>query len=350
MRGEIFVLLICVLIIAWCLYQYNYFNGEKFKSIKDRIKKYVANCNALNEHIVELRSTHIGIDQLDYGNGTYADTSIYNYRRPEWKNILREPYVYQCSRTVCDNARKQPYKYICKYFNVKPTEESLEKFENLLNNFEAAEQGKTVLKKEKNRIYSSIGKDVPFLIRKLCPNKLEKALGFEKFDFNTVYFPEYIFSYVSSGGYASTQFRIVMNIDNLNRFIKYLSETIKFKKSVAGQRALMTSGLRYSILKRDNYECRICGLSNRKEPNLLLEVDHIIPLSKGGTTTESNLQTLCWKCNRRKGAKIYNYYQVIGEQDDSISFQGNAKKKCIHCGSEDIDAEGYCNECGMKVL
>lgn len=62
------------------------------------------------------------------------------------------------------NARKQPYKYICKYFNVKPTEESLEKFENLLNNFEAAEQGKTVLKKEKNRIYSSIGKDVPFLI------------------------------------------------------------------------------------------------------------------------------------------------------------------------------------------
>ena len=124
----------------------------------------MANCNALNEHIVELRSTHIGIDQLDYGNGTYAGTSIYNYRRPEWKNILREPYVYQCSRTVCDNARKQPYKYICKYFNVKPTEESLEKFENLLNNFEAAEQGKTVLKKEKNRIYSSIGKDVPFLI------------------------------------------------------------------------------------------------------------------------------------------------------------------------------------------
>lgn len=38
MRGEIFVLLICVLIIAWCLYQYNYVNGEKFKSIKDRIK------------------------------------------------------------------------------------------------------------------------------------------------------------------------------------------------------------------------------------------------------------------------------------------------------------------------
>ena len=41
-----------------------------------------------------------------------------------------------------------------------------------------------------------------------------------------------------------------------------------------------------------------------KEPNLLLEIDHILPVSKGGLTTEDNLQTLCWRCNRSKGAKI----------------------------------------------
>ena len=40
------------------------------------------------------------------------------------------------------------------------------------------------------------------------------------------------------------------------------------------------------------------------EPNLLLEIDHIIPVSKGGLTEESNLQTLCWKCNRSKSDKI----------------------------------------------
>ncbi|WP_411815422.1 HNH endonuclease [Kurthia gibsonii] len=39
-------------------------------------------------------------------------------------------------------------------------------------------------------------------------------------------------------------------------------------------------------------------------PNLLLEIDHIIPISKGGMSSEDNLQTLCWKCNRSKGAKI----------------------------------------------
>ena len=35
-----------------------------------------------------------------------------------------------------------------------------------------------------------------------------------------------------------------------------------------------------------------------------LEVDHIIPISKGGKSTYDNLQTLCHRCNVRKGAKI----------------------------------------------
>lgn len=40
--------------------------------------------------------------------------------------------------------------------------------------------------------------------------------------------------------------------------------------------------------------------------NLLLEIDHIIPVSKGGRTEEENLKTLCWKCNRSKSNKIIN--------------------------------------------
>lgn len=66
----------------------------------------------------------------------------------------------------------------------------------------------------------------------------------------------------------------------------------------------MTTKLRKTIKRRDRYTCKLCGISTKKEPNLLLEIDHIIPLAKGGITTEENLQTLCWKCNRKKGSKL----------------------------------------------
>jgi hypothetical protein len=98
--------------------------------------------------------------------------------------------------------------------------------------------------------------------------------------------------------------QVKLDIQNLDRFIAYLSELVKFKSSIAGQRALMTSSLREKIKSRDGYTCRICSLSINDERNLLLEIDHIIPLSRGGITEEKNLQTLCWKCNRAKGAKI----------------------------------------------
>lgn len=298
------IILLLVIYVAWKLYESVYYKSEKFLFIKNRIQTYILNCNELNHHIEELKNTYIGINQLDYGKAVYTDESRWNYKRPELKKQKYAENIYNCSRTVCDNARKQPFKYICKYFNIKPTEENLEQFENMLNNFEAAEQGKVVLKREKELIIKSIENDIPFLIKTLGKKKLEKKLGFESIDFSTTYFPKYIFKYISSGGNAAMQCESVMDIPNLNRFVNYLSQTIKFKKSVAGQRALMTSALRQKIMLRDNYTCKICGASVYTEPNLLLEIDHIIPLVKGGLTTEDNLQTLCWRCNRSKGAKI----------------------------------------------
>ncbi len=62
------------------------------------------------------------------------------------------------------------------------------------------------------------------------------------------------------------------------------------------------AGLWWSVLARDNWICCSCGRSS-KEEGIILEVDHIIPRSKGGTDDLDNLQTLCKKCNAGKSNK-----------------------------------------------
>lgn len=298
----LFALIIAFL--AWKIYEPTYFKGDSFLRIKNRIQSYITECNDLNRHIEELKDTPLVDNRIDYGSASYHDNSRWNFRRSELSKRKYAPNIHNCSRAICDGASKEPFKYLCKYFNIEANENTLEIFETVLNNFEAAEEGKTALIKEKAGILQSIDGDVPTLIKKFCKTRLEQELGFEEIDLSTSYFPRYIFKYISSGGNASTQCDIVMDIDNLNRFIEYLSNKIKFQKSAAGQRALMTSKLRLKIKERDGYTCKICNLSVAQEPNLLLEIDHIVPISKGGLTTEDNLQTLCWKCNRSKGAKL----------------------------------------------
>jgi hypothetical protein len=56
--------------------------------------------------------------------------------------------------------------------------------------------------------------------------------------------------------------------------------------------------LRAAVLVRDGGRCRKC----RRATNL--EIDHIVPVSKGGKTEESNLQVLCRRCNRAKYKKL----------------------------------------------
>lgn len=52
------------------------------------------------------------------------------------------------------------------------------------------------------------------------------------------------------------------------------------------------------VWRRDQGRCTSCG------SNELLEYDHIIPVTKGGSNTDRNVQLLCETCNRTKGANI----------------------------------------------
>lgn len=59
--------------------------------------------------------------------------------------------------------------------------------------------------------------------------------------------------------------------------------------------------LRFEIFARDAFTCQYCG---QKPPEVVLEVDHIHPVSKGGEDISINLITSCFACNRGKRAKI----------------------------------------------
>ena len=56
-------------------------------------------------------------------------------------------------------------------------------------------------------------------------------------------------------------------------------------------------GLRFKVLQRDQFRCRLCGRSPATELSCKLHVDHVLAFSKGGKTILENLQTLCSTCN-----------------------------------------------------
>lgn len=88
----------------------------------------------------------------------------------------------------------------------------------------------------------------------------------------------------------------------IKRYEKEEAARREWESSVNRQRSKMTPSLRHKVLKRDGYRCCHCGAS--ASDGAKLEVDHIIPVSKGGLTELDNLQTLCLECNRGKGASL----------------------------------------------
>lgn len=65
----------------------------------------------------------------------------------------------------------------------------------------------------------------------------------------------------------------------------------------AFKRVRLSRAVVEDVFLRDEHRCRACG-SERE-----LTIDHIVPVSRGGTNVEENLQTLCRPCNSRKGAR-----------------------------------------------
>lgn len=81
---------------------------------------------------------------------------------------------------------------------------------------------------------------------------------------------------------------------------RYCSKTVRvLSKDLTPekiQRAPIPKDVQREVWRRDQGRCVECGSKEN------IEFDHIIPISKGGANTTRNIQLLCQKCNRRKGA------------------------------------------------
>jgi rubredoxin len=82
-------------------------------------------------------------------------------------------------------------------------------------------------------------------------------------------------------------------------FIEWNEITLEVEEKP--QRKPIKPSLRFEILKRDDYRCQMCGVTAKD--GATLEIDHIHPVSRGGTNEPDNLQVLCRDCNAGKGAQ-----------------------------------------------
>ncbi|TMC46721.1 MAG: HNH endonuclease [Chloroflexi bacterium] len=64
------------------------------------------------------------------------------------------------------------------------------------------------------------------------------------------------------------------------------------------RREPIPKSVRQYVWQRDQGRCVDCGSKEK------LEYDHIIPVSKGGSNTERNIELRCERCNRSKGARV----------------------------------------------
>lgn len=280
----------------------DYYDSPDFQKIKDTCDVLMSSQREFNEYIAEKVQSISRLFGTKVVRNETVNEDEYSYIRPYKKAIT--PFTAEVSATVFASAENNPLEYVVKNFypNKKMYPEQLQKLRLLLEELETLREAKQIIENYKAEYQQYLG-DVPDYIMENDEAGFYSRLGFAVID-ESVLIVEYKFAYTSGGGMAQRSFTVPMTEETIVELIRMLESKLTASAFAKEQRALMTKKLRTFIKTRDNYTCCTCGNSVHVEPNLLLEIDHIIPVSKGGQTAEENLQTLCWKCNRAKSNKI----------------------------------------------
>ncbi len=77
------------------------------------------------------------------------------------------------------------------------------------------------------------------------------------------------------------------------------------------KRKSLSKKVRFEVFKRDSFKCQYCGSS---APDVVLQVDHIKAVSKGGDNDLMNLVTACFDCNSGKSNRSLDDNSVLAKQ------------------------------------
>ena len=279
-----------------------YYVSPHFSQVKESCDVLMNTQREFNQYIIEKVESISNLFGVRVIRNETVNDDEYNYIRPYKKTI--SPFTAEVSAAVFASAENNPLGYIVKNFypNKDMYPAQIQKLYLFVEELETLRDAKQIIENYKLEYQQYLG-DVPSFVLENDEAGFYSRLGFANID-ESVFTVEYKFSYTSNGGMAQRSFTVPMTVDTIAELIEILKSKLTASAFVKEQRTLMTKKLRESIKKRDNYTCCHCGNSVYLEPNLLLEIDHKIPISRGGCTEESNLQTLCWKCNRSKSDKI----------------------------------------------
>ena len=81
------------------------------------------------------------------------------------------------------------------------------------------------------------------------------------------------------------------------------------------KRVGLSKKVRFEVFKRDGFKCMYCGAT---APNVLLHVDHISPVSKGGKNNLLNLITSCFDCNSGKSDRLLSDESMLAKQRQQV--------------------------------
>jgi len=122
--------------------------------------------------------------------------------------------------------------------------------------------------------------------------------------------------------------------ENKNELVKLCDEKIaeyeeKYGKKIWKHRArdsrIISGSIRYKVLTAAKNRCELCGIHKDEKA---LDVDHIVPINKGGPNVIENMQALCYTCNSQKSDKDdtdFRLWKGLYEKRDS---------KCAFCNLE----------------